>query len=155
MMLSETVKSDMKKGADKFITLMWGMIILLIGVSVIIFVSVMYLLMKLEIDRSNFSISLLKALGYDEKTVNSFYLDSAFYITLVSAIIGMPICKKIIDILYPFCISNVNAGFEASISPIQYVFIIILIFASYFVTRKILTMYLKKADVTEILKSRE
>lgn len=67
MMLSEIAKDDLAQGADKFMTLMWDMIIMMVVVSVIIFVAVMYLLMKLEIDRSSFSISLLKALGYAEK----------------------------------------------------------------------------------------
>ena len=136
-------------------TLMWDMILILIGVSVIIFVSVMYLLMKLEIDRSSFSVSLLKALGYPEKTVNSFYIGSSFYVTLASIIIGMPICRVIIKYIYPYCVSNVNGGFPAVITPIQYAIIIAIVLASYFATRLMLVRYLSKIKLTEILKNRE
>lgn len=155
MMMTEISKDDIKRSVDKFMTLMWDMIVMLIGVSVIIFVAVMYLLMKLEIDRSSFSISLLKALGYSERTVNSFYLSSSFYVTVFAAAIGIPVCKKIVDAVYPFCISNVNAGFAASISPLQYVIIVGIIMLSYVLTRAFLVRYLKKIKLTEILKNRE
>lgn len=155
MMISEISKSDIKSSVDKFITLMGSMIVMLIGVSVIIFIAVMYLLMKLEIDRSSFSISLLKALGYSEKSVNSFYLGGSFYITLAAVVLGIPFCKMIVDFAYPFCISNVNAGFDVVISPIQYAIIITIIFAAYFSTRFMLVRYLRKIKLTEILKNRE
>ena len=155
MMLSEVSKADMKSGASKFLTLMWDMILMMIAVSVIIFASVMYLLMKLEIDRSSFSISLLKAMGYPDKTVNSFYLGSSFYITLAAIVFGIPFCRIIVGVAYPFCVSNVNAGFEAIMSPLQYVIVILIILASYFATRSMLIGYLKKIKLTEILKNRE
>ena len=155
MTLSEVSKADTKKSADKFMTLMWGMILMLIGVSVIIFIAVMYLLMKLEIDRSAFSVSLLKALGYDEKTVNSFYLGSSFYVTAFALVFGLPVSKLIVNALYPYCVSNTNGGFEAVVTPLQYVLISAIVICSYLLTRLILTKYLKKIKLTEILKNRE
>ena len=155
MMLSEIAKKDVKYGADKFMTLMFDMIVMFIVVSVLIFAAVMYLLMKLEIDRSRSSISLLKALGYDRETVHSFYIGNSFYITLAAIILGIPICKKIVDAIYPYAISNVNGGFEAVISPFHYMLVVIIIFLSYFVTRLMLVSYLGKINLSEILKDRE
>ena len=155
MSVSEVSKDEMYLGASKFMTLMWGMILLMIGVSMFIFIAVMYLLMKLEIDRSSFSVSLLKALGYREETVDAFYLDGSFYITLASIVFGIPICKLVINKAYPFCVSNVNAGFEAAISPFQYGIIIAIILITYFAARLLLERYLRKIKLTEILKNRE
>lgn len=155
MMLAEIAKEDIKYGANKFMTLMFSMIVMLIGVSVLIFISVMYLLMKLEIDRSRPAISLLKALGYDSKTVHSFYIDNSFYITLAAVVLGIPFCKKIVDAIYPYAVSNVNGGFKAVISPFHYLLVVIITFLSYFVTRLILVNYLEKINLSEILKDRE
>ena len=155
MLLSEIAKKDVKYGADKFMTLMFSMIVMLIGVSVLIFIAVMYLLMKLEIDRSRSSISLLKALGYDRRTVHSFYIGNSFYITLAAVVLGIPLCKKIVDAIYPYAVSNVNGGFEAVISPFHYILVVIIIFLSYFVTRLMLVSYLGKINLSEILKDRE
>ena len=155
MLLSEIAKEDVKYGANKFMTLMFDMIVMLIGVSVLIFISVMYLLMKLEIDRSRTSISLLKALGYDKKTVHSFYIGSSFYITIAAVVFGIPLCKKIVDAIYPYAVSNVNGGFKASISPFHYILVALIIFLSYFITRLMLVHYLGKINLSEILKDRE
>ncbi len=155
MALSEISKADIKSGAEKFMVLMSDMIVMMILVSMLIFVSVMYLLMKHEIDRSSFSVSLLKALGYDEKTVNSFYLGSTFYITLAAVLIGIPVCKLIVDAAYPFCVSNVNAGFKAVMKPSYYGIIVLIIMITYFITRYLLACYLRKINMTEILKNRE
>ena len=155
MLISEIVKADMKKGAEKFMALMSDMILMLICVSVIIFAAVMYLLMKLEIDRSSFSVSLLKALGYSEKTVNSLYLSPSLFVTAAAMAIGIPICRFIVNFAYPYCVSNVNCGFEAVIPPGGYVLVVAIIAAAYTATRYALTKHLKKINVTEILKNRE
>lgn len=155
MMMSEISKEDMQKGAEKFISLMSGMIVLMIAISLVIFIAVMYLLMKLEIDRSSYSISLLKALGYSEREVNSFYLGSSLYMTLASIVIGMPAGRLIVGAAYPFCVSNVNAGFEAYITSEGYVFIIAIILLTYALTWFMLERYLKKISLSEILKNRE
>ncbi len=155
MMMSEISKADMESGAEKFINLMGGMILLMILISVTIFISVMYLLMKLEIDRSAYSVSLLKALGYSEREVNSFYLGSSYYITLASIIIGMPVCRVIVGAAYPFCVSNVNAGFAAAIPLAGYLFTAAIILSSYALTRLMLVRYLRKISLSEILKNRE
>lgn len=128
---------------------------MMIAVSVIIFAVTMYLLMKLEIDRSSFSVSLLKALGYREKTVNSFYIGSSFYVTAAAMIIGAPICKEIVKIAYPFCVSNVNAGFEVIVGPLQYAILAAIVFSAYFIVRFMLVRYLKKIETSEMLKNRE
>lgn len=155
MLISEIVKADMKKGAEKFMALMSDMILMLICVSVIIFAAVMYLLMKLEIDRSSFSVSLLKALGYSEKTVNSLYLSPSLFVTAAAMAIGIPICRFIVNFAYPYCVSNANCGFEAVIPPGGYVLVVAIIAAAYTATRYALTKHLKKINVTEILKNRE
>lgn len=155
MLLAEISKADMQSGASKFMTLMWDMILMLIGVSVIIFMAVMYLLMKLEIDRSSFSVSLLKALGYSKRVVNSFYLNSSFGVMTAAVVIGIPVCRVLVGVLYPFCVSNVNAGFPARVSPLQYGIVVLIVFFAYFATRVLLVRYLRKIKLTEILKNRE
>ena len=155
MMLSEISKADMQRGASKFMTLMWDMILMMIAVSVIIFTAVMYLLMKLQIDRSAYSISLLKALGYKENAVNAFYLDGSLFITIAAAVFGIPLSRFVVGKAYPFCVSNVNAGFAVKVSALQYGIIIVIIAAAYCMTRTMLVRYLKKIDLTAILKNRE
>lgn len=155
MTVSEIKKADMKSGADKFITLMWDMIILMSAVAVIVFAAVVYLLMKLEIDRSSYSVSLLKALGYSEKTVNSFYLAPSLWVMAAATVLGVPMCSEVVRIAYPFCVSNVNAGFEAIITPGGYAIVLSVMWTAYLAVLFALKRRLSKISIDEILKNRE
>lgn len=73
-----TTKTDVKKAAGIFSDIMQGMILTIGGVSVLIFIVVMYLMMKVMIDRSSFNIALIKIFGYRNKEVKKMYLDGNF-----------------------------------------------------------------------------
>ena len=155
MVLTEIKRESLVSGAEKFMTLMWGMIVMMIVISVVIFVAVMYLLMKLEIDRSAFSVSLMKALGFDERTVNSLYLSNSLYMVIFALIFGMPLCKLIVDFIYPYCVSNVNGAIMCDMNAAHYAVVILTVVVSYILTYFCLTRYLRKIKLTEILKNRE
>ena len=78
-----TTKTDVKKAAGIFSDIMQGMILTIGGVSVLIFIVVMYLMMKVMIDRSSFNIALIKIFGYRNKEVKKMYLDGNFYIITI------------------------------------------------------------------------
>ncbi len=155
MVLTEIKRASLVSGAEKFMTLMWSMIVMMIVISVVIFVAVMYLLMKLEIDRSSFSVSLMKALGYDEKTVNSLYLSNSLYMVILATVIGVPLCRWIVELIYPFCVSNVNGAIMCKMGFWHYAVVAAVIVISYFMTYFMLTGYLRKIKLTDILKNRE
>ncbi len=48
--------------------------------SILIFCVVMYLMVKVMIDRSAYNISLIKVFGYRRKEIRKMYLDGNFYI---------------------------------------------------------------------------
>ncbi|MDY5229629.1 MAG: hypothetical protein SPH44_00715 [Eubacteriales bacterium] len=50
---------------------------------------------------------------------------------------------------------NVSAGFNAVITPIQYLIIVVIELGTYFITRLMLVKYFRKIKMTEILKNRE
>ena len=90
-----TTKTDVKKAAGIFSDIMQGMILTIGGVSVLIFIVVMYLMMKVMIARSSFNIALIKIFGYRNKEVKKMYLDGNFYIITIGALISIPLTKWI------------------------------------------------------------
>mgnify|MGYP000302639540 CR=1 FL=1 len=68
-------RDDVKKAAGIFSDQMRSMIITIGAVSALIFAIVLYLMMKVMIDRSSFSIALIKIFGYRNKEVKKMYLD--------------------------------------------------------------------------------
>ena len=77
--------------------MMVSMVITITIVSTLIFILVMYLMMKVMIDRSAYSISLMKVFGFRTREIRKLYLDGNFYIVLVSAIVNIPLSKAIMD----------------------------------------------------------
>ncbi len=134
---------------------MMGMIITMIIMSVVLFCCVMYLLMKMIIDRSSFSISLLKIFGYSNKEVKKLYLNVSLYIVLLSIVIHIPLSQVIVGFIFPNTVSDVTAYIRAYLSPDMYAIIALLILGSYYAVYGLLYRKIKKISFVEVLKQRE
>lgn len=150
-----TTKEDISKSSDVFIDKMVPMIIMMIVVSAIIFCVVMYLMMKVMIDRSAFSISLIKIFGYRTREIRKLYLNGNFYIVSVGAALCIPLAKKLMDMMYPYFVSNVACGMNLAFSWQLYLGIFGGIMLLYFVINQLLVGRLKKLIPAEVLKNRE
>ncbi len=152
---STTSRDDIVKGASVFTELMMPMIYTLSIASSVIFCVVMYLMMKVMIDRSSQNISLIKVFGYRRNEIRKLYLDGNFYIIAIGALIVIPLSKIIMNNMFPFMIANVTCGMNVK-TPIYFYFIVYgVIMILYFVINKLLVKRLDKYTPAEILKNRE
>ena len=152
---SIVTKSDIEASAGIFSDLMRSMVIMIVVISALIFTVVMYLMMKVMIDRSSFSISLIKVFGFHKKEVRKLYLDGNFFMIAVSAAICLPLSKAIMDQAYPFMVSNVNCGINIAFKPWLWAVLYAAILLLYFVINKALVGRLNKIVPAEVLKNRE
>lgn len=153
---STTTKADVKKAAGIFTDMMMSMIILLGAVSVIIFIVVLYLMMKVMIDRSSFHISLMKIFGYKDKEVKRMYLDGNFYIVLIGGLVSIPLAKWILDLVYePAFVPNVACGVNKSFPMWMYGAVLAGILVLYFIINHLLIRRIHKMVPAEVLKNRE
>lgn len=150
-----TSREDILNGSKVFVDLMMPMIYVLSIASSLIFCVVMYLMMKVMIDRSAMNISLMKIFGYRRREVKKLYLDGNFYIIVVGAAICIPLSKFVMDKCYPYMISNVGCGSNLT-GPMEVFFIIYaVIIALYFVINALLVRKIDKYTPAEVLKNRE
>lgn len=154
-LLTVTTKENISKSSDVFIRNMMPMILLLIGCSTIIFCVVMYLMMKVMIDRSALPISLIKIFGFRTGEIKRLYLNGNFYIIGVGALLGVPLSKKLIDMIFPRFISNVACGHNLNISWKLYGLIYLGILVCYIVVNQLLVGRLRNIAPAIILKQRE
>lgn len=150
-----TTKKEISNASDVFIRMMMPMIYMLCGVSAIIFFVVMYLMMKVMIDRSAFSISLIKIFGYRTKEIRKLYLNGNFYMIAVGAAVCIPLAKVVMDAMYPYMISNVSCGMNLEFTWQLYVGIYLVVILLYFIINQLLVGRLKKMVPAEVLKNRE
>ncbi len=153
---STLTREDILAGTKVFYDHMKGLIYVLIIASAVIFVTVMYLMMKTMIDRSSFNIALVRIFGYRNREVKRMYLDGNFWIVLGGALISVPVCKLILDFIYPrFMVANVGMGLKIGFAWQIYLILFGVIIGLYLVINHLLIGRIKKAVPAEVLKNRE
>lgn len=153
---STVTKEEIARSSGIYVEMMGPMITTMTVASAIIFLVVMYLMVKMMIDRSSFNISLVKVFGFRNKEVRKMYLDGNFYIVVIGALVSIPLCKMIMDYIYPrYLVSNVGVGISPTYPPELYAAIFLVIVVLYLVINFILTGRIKKIVPAEVLKNRE
>ncbi len=155
MLISVTTKQSIVDTAKSWVDDTTGTIGMFVGMSIVIFILVIYLLVKNMIDRAKYNVSLMKVLGYRNKETNKIYLGATFYVVLASLVITLPIGARIMDSLIPILNASMKSGMECYIDPVYYIMMIILIVISYVIPYLLLKIKLAKISVSEILKERE
>ncbi|UPA29184.1 ABC transporter permease [Terrisporobacter glycolicus] len=148
-------KDDISKSSDVFITHMIPMVVMFIVVSIIIFITVMYLMMKVMIDRSALNISLVKIFGFTDKEVKKLYINGNFFTVALGALICIPLAKKCIDQVYPYLVSNVSCGYNITLSMGMYIGLYMGIILCYIIINQLLIRRIKKIMPVDALKNRE
>ena len=153
---STVTKAEIEKAAGIYVDMMWTMILTMSVASGVIFLVVMYLMIKMMIDRSSFNISLMKIFGFRKREVRKMYLDGNFYTVVIGALIVIPVCKMIMDYVYPrYLVSNVGVGIRPDFPPELYAAIFAVIIGLYLVINFVLTSRIKKINPAIVLKNRE
>ena len=150
-----TTKADIESAAGIFADQMRSMVVMIVIISTLIFVVVMYLMMKVMIDRSAFSISLIKVFGFRTKEIRKLYLDGNLFIIAIGAAICLPLAKLIMSAVYPSLVSNVNCGVKLTFAPWLWAVLYGGILVLYFIINRVLVGRLNKIVPAEVLKNRE
>ncbi len=116
---------------------------------------VLYLMIKVMTDRASYSISLLKVFGYCTGEVRRLYLDGNFVVAALGALVCIPAAKGLMDVIYPYFVSNVAAGLELSFPPQLYAVIYAGVLACYLLIDLVLVRRLDRMTPAEVLKNRE
>lgn len=148
-------RGDIIKSSEVFMNQMRPLIIGMVLISVLIFAVVMYLMMKVMIDRSAFSISLMKIFGYRKKEIKKLYLNGNFVLIALGALVCIPLSKLCMDTIYPYLISNVACGVDLTFSWSIYVVIYLGILLCYLIINQLLVARLEKMVPAMVLKNRE
>ena len=150
-----TSKEEIEKSSSVFVEQMMPMVLTLTTASALIFLIVMYLMMKVMIDRSAMSISLMKVFGYRKGEVRKLYLNGNLLIVTVSALLEIPLSKIIMDNMYPYLVSNLASGINLVFSWQIYAGLFGAILILYFIFNRILMRRVNKILPAEVLKNRE
>ena len=134
---------------------MKSMVISLLVVSALIFAVVMYLMMKVMIDRSAPAVSLFKVFGYRKKEIGKLYLNGNFFVVAISALVGIPLAKAVMDLMFPYMVANVACGINLAFSWQMYAGIFFSALVLYGIINGFLMRRVNRILPAEVLKMRE
>lgn len=97
-------KDDTVIGAERRTDSLMGIVYMLMGMGIFIFVGIFYMMMKLITEKSMNAISLLKIMGYSQGEVQQLYLVNPIFVIILSSAISIPFSKWIVSLIYPLII---------------------------------------------------
>lgn len=152
---STVTRQSVMDACSIFVEMMMPMVILLTSVAAIIFVVVMYLMVKVMIDRSAFSIAMVKIFGFRRREIRKLYLNGNFLLVALGALLCIPLSKISMDALFPYCVANVAIGMDLQYPRQFYLGLYIAVLLCYIVINPLLMRRINRMTPAEVLKNRE
>ena len=152
---SVSTREDTVKAADVFINLMSGMVYTMLIASSAIMAVVMYLMMKVMIDRSAEGIALFKVFGYRRGELSRLFLDGNTVLIAAGTLIAIPLSKLLMDAMYPYLVSNVACAIDLSVPFWVYAALFCGVMLLYAVINRLLVRRIDRIDMGVVLKNRE
>lgn len=148
-------KDDIETSANELKNSMMLTVYVVVFASILIFVAVLYLLLKQIMEKAGFSIGLLKIFGYTNKETRKIFLDSNLIIVSIATALSIIVGKPVIDSMYPYLVTDIPVGLNTSFGVVEYIAIIAIVAVSYVVSMFLLSREINKMEYTEILKNKE
>jgi len=153
--MSVTTSDEIINTAGIFVDQMMSLVIIMIAISVLIFVTVMYLMINVMIRRASVSIALVKIFGYRSGELRRIFMDGNFIAVAVSALAGIPLCKIFVDRIYPLFIANTAMENDITYPWWLWILLFAAVMTVYFFISTMLMGKIKRIEPAEILKNRE
>ena len=146
---------DMVELGDQMTSSFSQMAPLCLGIAVIIYLVLMYLLTKIVIDKNAINISFMKVFGYEEKEIKKLYLTSTTIVVLVSLFLGLPLVYLTIQRLFETVLMKISGYIPIYIPVYLFVEIIVIGMASYFIINFFHKKKVDRIKMADALKNRE
>lgn len=132
-----------------------SMLIMFPSLAVIIYVIIMYLLIKMVIAKNETGISMLKIFGYKENEIRKMYINTTTIVVILSVLITLPIQNAIMLSIWPSCIATVPGYVDFVMKYSGFIIIGLTGVISYLVTNTLNLRHIKKIPMTIALKNQE
>ena len=153
--LSCVKAQEYREAAKSMLDSLMLIIVALLGSAALIFVMVIYLMVKFMMDKAKNNISLLKILGYHTREVNRIYLGGETYVVILAILLSLPLGKGVISLIFPYLTAGYSVYLNPFISLAGYWGLVGFMFLAYYVVYLYLKKKLKKIELAEVLKERE
>jgi putative ABC transport system permease protein len=146
---------DMVELGDQMTSSFSQMAPLCLGIAVIIYLVLMYILTKIVIDKNAIYISFMKVFGYEEKEIKKLYLTSTTIVVLVSLFLGLPLVYLTIQRCFEVILMKISGYIPIYIPAYLYAWVVVTGMASYFIINFFHKKKVDRIEMADALKNRE
>lgn len=155
-LLSSITKSSLIEGANKMISPLKGIMLLIGVISAFIGIAIIYIIVSMVIEENRMNISMFKIFGYEEKNLNKIIINTNDLLVLIGFLISIPLSKIALTALFAETTKSMDFTIRVIISlkTIFIVFLIILVI--YEISKKLSRRKILSVKMGEVLsKGRE
>ena len=145
---------SLKENLDDMMSMVTDLIVLIVFLAVILGAVIIYNMGVLSYGEKEYQFATLKVLGFDNKKIKRVFIKQNIWISIVSAILGMPCGYYITDYVFTM-VADRDYDFGATITIKTYIIsFIVTVLCSYLVSL-FLARKIKKIDMVTSLKGNE
>ncbi|MBP3255575.1 MAG: ABC transporter permease [Clostridia bacterium] len=149
----QTIK-NLEDGMNSMLNMMYSLIALLIGVSIVLAIVIIYNLGILSFSEKEYQFATLKVLGFKYKNIKKIFIKQNIWIGIIAIIIALPLGNFMTDYIFKNAIGD-SYDFEAMIKPITFIFSAIGTFIVVYIVNQFLSKKIRKIDMVSSLKGNE
>ncbi|WP_234121309.1 ABC transporter permease [Clostridium hydrogenum] len=124
-------------------------------VAVLIYMSLMYILTKIVIDKNSLYISYMKVFGYEDKEIRKLYLHTTTVVVIASLVVGLPLNYLALKYCFKVAFTKMNGYMEVYVPSYLFVAIVAVGIISYLLINSLHIRRINKISMAEALKNRE
>jgi putative ABC transport system permease protein len=153
---SSITKSSIIEGANKMITPLKGVMLLIGVIAAIIGIAIIYVIVSMVIEENRTNISMFKIMGYEEKNLNKIIINTNDILVLIGFIMSIPLSKATLTILFAELTKSMDFTIRVVVSPKVIFIVFLIIFIIYEISKRLSRRKILRIPMEEVLnKGRE
>ncbi len=145
-------EGELTKLTRQLMISMGGMMYLVDGFAVSMFIVLIYLLSKMIIEKNEHSISMVKILGYENKEISRLYILSTSIVVVLCLIVSLPIEKAVMKWLFlNYMMKEISGWLTFTVNPVVYIKMMVLGVVSYAVVAALEYRRIGKVPMGDVL----
>ena len=152
---SVITEEDLTKTSRQLNVSMGNMFYMVEGFAIVLFVMLIYLLMKLIIEKNTNAISMVKILGYNDKEIGRLYIIATTWVVLISVFFSLFIASGLIHVIYFEMMKGYSGWLTLYIAPSIYIQMFMIGIGCYVLMLFIQFRKIKKIPMGAVLKNVE
>ena len=153
--VSTVTEDDLTKISRQLDVSMGDMFQVINVFAIVMFALLVYLLIKLIIEKNTISISMVKILGYDNREIGKLYLTATTWVVVCSIAVSIPLSYLLIELIYRSMMADFHGWLMMYVAPKVYGEMFVLGLIVYFVVAFFQMARIRKIPMDEALKNVE